>query len=299
MHLSVLGGGSKTVYLDLIRDGQTLLTDTLDMQNGRGDYDVDIAADLSGTIELSAYRFGQDGLPIRKSRVLYIRPAEQLKVAAKVDQAEYRPGKRAHLSMALTDVRGRPVRGAISLVGVDEAVFSVTDQSAGMERTFFNLEKDLLQPIYTIYPSWSPDFRPDLPADEVNRFEQALFAKTATSEAPPTRRPNRGRGPAPEWEPAVAVVGQAAARDLYSLADRPAAGGREREADGAREPDARLGGPRTLCGPHRLRIPLPDLPGAHRAHLVRCLCGLRLLWLLHADGLGDGGLRCSAEDGAA
>jgi hypothetical protein len=81
------------------------------------------------------------------------------------------------LRIALTDDRGQALGGALSLMGVDEAVYSVLDQAPGMERTFYLLEQQLLRPVYAIYP-WSPDLHTSAPAAEVDEFEQALFAKT-------------------------------------------------------------------------------------------------------------------------
>lgn len=181
VHVDILGGGPGTIYLDVIRDGQTLVTDTVEPKDGKASYALDLTPELSGALELCAYRFNADGLPVRKARVFYVRPANQLNVAAKPDKEEYRPGKPASVRFTLTDASGKPVQGALSLAAVDEAVFSVRDQSPGMERTFFTLEKELLKPVYTVYPGWSPDFRPNLPPDEVNRFEQAIFAPTSAA----------------------------------------------------------------------------------------------------------------------
>lgn len=181
LHIDLLGAGQGTIYLDVIRDGQTLVTDTVDVKDGKGSYALDLTPELSGALELCAYRFNTDGVPVRKARVFYVRPANQVKVAAKADKEEYRPGKPARVRFTLTDTNGKPVQGALSLAAVDEAVFAVRDRAPGMERTFFTLEKELLKPIYTVYPNWSPDFRPDLPREEVNRFEQAIFAPAGGS----------------------------------------------------------------------------------------------------------------------
>lgn len=190
MRLTALGDSLSTIYLDLLKDGQTVLTDTIDLRNGQGEYHLDLPAELFGTVELVAYRFGADGLPIRKSRVLYVRPAQELAIKTTLDQAEYRPGRPAKLTFALTDGQGKPAPGALSLAAVDEAVFAVLDQAPGMEKTFYLLEQELLKPVYTIYP-WSPGpARPPSDFSEVERlrFErdrnnltQALFARTASS----------------------------------------------------------------------------------------------------------------------
>ncbi|HQL55421.1 MAG TPA: alpha-2-macroglobulin family protein, partial [Phycisphaerae bacterium] len=173
----VLGGGVEPVFVDFIKDGQTLLTESVEMSGGRGEYQFDLPPDVCGTIELLAYRFGDAGLPVRKSGVIYVHPAGQLALTAALDASEYRPGGQAKLTLQITNEQGQPTPGAVSLAAVDEAVFSVLEQAPGTERTFFNLEQELLQPIYAIY-DWSPNLeRSDAP-EERNRFESALFART-------------------------------------------------------------------------------------------------------------------------
>jgi hypothetical protein len=198
VRLVALGGGSQPVFVDFLKDGQTILTETLAMADGRGEYQLDLPPDLFGTVELCAYRFHGTGLPVRKTRALYIRQARQLTIQATLDHAEYRPGGSAKLQLALTDHQGKPTPGAISLAAVDEAVFAVLDQAPGMERAFYLLEQELLRPVYAIYP-WSPDLTTSVPPAERNRFEQALFARTwqTVGGAQPIRLPQRGPGRMP------------------------------------------------------------------------------------------------------
>lgn len=191
VRLTALGGGPEPVFVDFLKDGQTILTETVPMTNGRGEYRFDLPAELFGTVELCAYRFGAEGLPVRKTRALYIRQAGDVQVQAILDQKEYRPGRKASLRLTLTDKSGRPAPGAISLVAVDEAVFSVLDQAPGMEKIFYLLEQEILQPIYAIYP-WSPDASPRLPPQQREEFEQALFVRTTAID-------NSG-GAQPSWQ---------------------------------------------------------------------------------------------------
>ena len=156
LHVLVLGYGNGPVFLDLIKDGQTMLTDLVPMAGGRGQYDFDLPPDLFGTIELSAYHYGGSGLPVRKTQVIYVRQARAVKIETTLDRQEYRPGKPAKIHFSLTDGQHRPMPGALSLAAVDEAVFSVLGQRPGMEGAFFTLEQELLKPVYAIYP-WSPD----------------------------------------------------------------------------------------------------------------------------------------------
>ena len=191
VHVLALGGGNEPLFLDVIKDGQTMLTDTVPMAKGRGEYQIDLPPQVSGTLQLCAYRFGREGLPVMQTRVIYVRPAGGLKVDARLDRPEYRPGEQAKLTLAVTDRQGKPVPGAVSLAAVDEAVYSVLGPAPGMQPIFSSLEQEILKPVYAIYP-WSPDMDVKLPADERDRFEKALFAKAGTGQQRPRRDPQAG-----------------------------------------------------------------------------------------------------------
>ena len=184
LRVLVLAGGVEPVFLDLIKDGQTVLSESIAVTQGRGERTIDLPPELFGTVVLHAYRYGMAGLPVHESRVLYIRPARALSITMTTDRPEYRPGERAALTFALVDEHGKPAPGAISLAAVDEAVFGVLDRRPGLEKTFFTLEQELLKPVYEI-EEWSPEeaeagdlVRAARPAERVG-FEQALFARTA------------------------------------------------------------------------------------------------------------------------
>jgi len=181
MNLVAMGGGVEPVFVDLLKDGQTMLTTTIEMADGRGEQQFDLPPDLFGTIKLVAYRFGRAGLPVRKTKMIFVRQARRLSIAATLDKEEYRPGVSAKLNLKLTDEDGQPVAGAISLAAVDEAVFSVLGQRPGLEETFFLLEEELLEPVYAIY-NWDPfphgDDSSAMPEDIVD-LEQAIFSRTA------------------------------------------------------------------------------------------------------------------------
>lgn len=177
MQVVALGAGSEPIFFDIVKDGQTILVHSVDLQDGRGEYAFDLPPDAFGTLQLSAYRYDGPGLPIRKSRVFYVNQAGELNITATLDRESYRPGRTARLDLRVTDENGRPAPGALSLVAVDEAVFSVRGQSAGMEQAFFTLEQELLRPVYAIY-TWTPSGFDD--GSELDRrlLEQALFART-------------------------------------------------------------------------------------------------------------------------
>ncbi len=179
MKLTAVGWYSGPVFVDLIKEGQTLLTETIEMANGQGEVAVNLPADLAGTVQVVGYRVDAKGQPQRKTRLVYVRPADEVHIAATLDpgKAAYKPGDRPTLRLKLTDKDGKPCPGAVSLAGVDEAVFSVLPQQPGMEQAFYTLEQDLMQPVYKIHP-WSPEEAGS------ERYQDALFA--AASRADPT-----------------------------------------------------------------------------------------------------------------
>jgi len=176
--LRVLGHGNEPVFVDLIKDGQTMLTDVIPVENGEAVHSLDLPAELSGTLQFCFYRYGKQGLPLRKRQVIQVRQADGLKIEPRLDRDEYRPGDKATLQLALTDRQGKPVPGAIGLSVVDEAVYSVLSTRPGMEETFFILEQELLQPVYEICRHWSPDMYSDRTSADAGRYQQALFSRT-------------------------------------------------------------------------------------------------------------------------
>ncbi|MFQ5859036.1 MAG: MG2 domain-containing protein, partial [Anaerolineae bacterium] len=53
MHLDAFViGGSRTAYLDIVKEGQTLLTNAMDVRDGKAVFDIDLTPDLFGTLEL-------------------------------------------------------------------------------------------------------------------------------------------------------------------------------------------------------------------------------------------------------
>lgn len=188
LRLTALGHGLEPIFVDFLKDGQTILTDVIEMNGSPAELAIDLPPELFGTLRLYAYRLTTDGTLRRQSRVVYVRPAGQVTVKAAFDQNEYRPGGRARLDLRLTDAGGKPAPGAVSLAAVDEAVFGVLEQKPGSERSFYTLDRDLLAPVYQRH-SWDPGTRS---SDKQARLEQAIFAATSLTDSDAAPQVQRG-----------------------------------------------------------------------------------------------------------
>jgi len=142
---------SGTVYIDVIKNRQTVLTRSLDLKDGRGHTRVSIGPDIFGTLEVHAYSILGDGEIMRDSRVVYIEPASDLNVDVSLDKDTYRPGEEARLIFKVTDRRGRGKAAALGLSIVDEAVFAIQEMRPGLLKVYFTLEKELAKPRYEVH----------------------------------------------------------------------------------------------------------------------------------------------------
>jgi len=149
-------GGSRTVYLDIVREGQTLSTRATDVQDGKAAFDVDLAPDLFGTLELHAYQVQLDGSIVRDTRIVVVNAPMDVEVAMTADKEVYQPGEVAKLAFQLSR-QGQPVQGALGISIVDESVFSVEEQDPGFARLYFLLEAELLKPRYQIKQTLEPE----------------------------------------------------------------------------------------------------------------------------------------------
>ncbi len=177
VHITALAAGANPLFLDVIKEGQTMLTTEIPIAGGHGKYELDLPLECFGVLQLCAYRLGEESLPPTQSRIIYVRQAGALKIDARLDQKEYRPGQRAELKLMITDAHGQPTPAAVSLAAVDEAVYSVLGQGPGLAPLLSAIEVRLLKPVYAIY-AWSPDFNLKAPAADRSRLEQALFARS-------------------------------------------------------------------------------------------------------------------------
>jgi len=175
---------SGTVYLDVIRNKQTILTRALDVNNGEAEASFTVSGDMVGTLELRAYKILPNEDIIRDTRVLIVTPANDLSISVEADKDTYRPGEDAVLNFTVKDARQHPILTALGVAIVDESVFALSELQPGLEKIYFTLEKELMEPKYEIHGLTPTDLvlgKP-LPVDpaaretERQRAAEMLFA---------------------------------------------------------------------------------------------------------------------------
>jgi uncharacterized protein YfaS (alpha-2-macroglobulin family) len=188
---------SGSVYVDIVKNGQTILTRDLDLQNGQSDLTLIATPEMAGTLDIDAYLFGRDAQPVADHRLAFVQPADELKIETTADAAVYKPGSDARIHFHVTNCRGEGVSAALGLQVVDEAVFALAEKQPGFAKVFFYLEQEVMKPRYEIHSlSLSNVVEPLKPSPEDQnsrkdeREEQDLAARalfSATEMANPAK----------------------------------------------------------------------------------------------------------------
>lgn len=183
IHMQILSTRRQgTVYVDVVKDGQTVLTRDLDVESGLATLDLTATPDLAGTVDLNAYQFGQNAVPVGDHRLIFVQPADDLKIETVADAPVYRPGQDARIRFRVTNGRGQGVRAALGLQVVDEAVFALAEKQPGFAKVFFYLEQEVLKPRYEIHAIGMPEVVEPVEKSEVERHDRAARALFAATE---------------------------------------------------------------------------------------------------------------------
>ncbi|MBN1675674.1 MAG: hypothetical protein JXR37_31820 [Kiritimatiellae bacterium] len=180
---------SARIFLDIVKDRRTWLMQTIQVENGTGELALDLPPDLVGTVELHAYRLLPDGNIVRDAKVIQVNRPEDLQLSATLEKATYRPGEKALLKLIVQARNGDPVQAALSLAGVDEAVFALSDLQPGLEQVYFALQDEILKPRYEIHAQvpLTPAqtlLTPEEPAPETQEASAVLFSAAQGSDGP-------------------------------------------------------------------------------------------------------------------
>ncbi len=153
---------SGSVYIDLIKSKQTILTKSVEMTLtpalsqrergiGRGSVDIHLSENDFGTLQLHAYQITSGSNIIRDTRIVYVDSADDLNIGISASKQVYLPGEEAKLDFSVTDPEGHPVLAALGIQVVDESVFALQEMQPGLEKVYFTLEKELLKPKYEVH----------------------------------------------------------------------------------------------------------------------------------------------------
>ena len=152
MEIAVLSTRQRgAAYIDLVRDGQTILTRDVDLENGRAEMSVVVSPEMSGTLMIDAYVIGRSGREAEDQRLVFVQPAEELHVETAADASSYLPGAEAEVHFHVTNQKGQGVSAALGLEVVDQAVFALAEKQPGFAKVFFYLEQELMKPHYEIH----------------------------------------------------------------------------------------------------------------------------------------------------
>ena len=175
-------------YLDVVREGQTILTRDLDLENGQARLSLTASPDMAGTLDLDAYLFGRDAQAVGDHRLVFVQPADELKIEAVADAPAYKPGAEARIRFRVSDSHGGGVQAALGLQVVDEAVFALAEKQPGFAKVFFYLEQEVMKPRYEIHSLGLPEI---VEPAESSRSEQRDRAARALFSATEVVNPNR------------------------------------------------------------------------------------------------------------
>ncbi|MBW3623590.1 MAG: type II secretion system protein GspG, partial [Armatimonadetes bacterium] len=174
-----------TVYFDVIRNGQTVLTDSAELADGRATLDLAFDNATAGTLEVHAYRLTATGQAVRDTRLLFVEPANDLKIAVGGSGGTYLPGSTAKLAFKVTDRNGAGVAAALGVNIVDESVFALQEMQPGMEKVYFLLEKAILEPRYEIHGVHADDLIAPAPGPEASDTMRQKAALALFAQVPP------------------------------------------------------------------------------------------------------------------
>lgn len=182
IHLRILATRKTgTAYVDIVKQGQTILTRDLDITNGEAELTLSAGPEMAGTVDFSVYMFGRNAQPVADHRLIFVQPADELRIETTADAAVYKPGDDARIHFRVTNSRGQGVRAALGLQIVDEAVFALAEKQPGFAKVFFYLEQEVMKPrfeIHSVGPSEIVEPGVESKEDQRDRAARAFFSAT-------------------------------------------------------------------------------------------------------------------------
>jgi hypothetical protein len=177
-----------TAYIDIVKEGQTVLTRDLDIVDGHAELSLAATPELAGTVDFNAYLFGRDARPVGDHRLVFVQPADELKIEAAADSTLYKPGGEARIRFRVTNSRGEGVHAALGLQVVDEAVFALAEKRPGFAKVFFYLEQEVMKPRYEIHSIGMPEVVEPVEHSKLEQRDRAARALFSATEMVDTNR---------------------------------------------------------------------------------------------------------------
>jgi uncharacterized protein YfaS (alpha-2-macroglobulin family) len=168
-------------FVDVVKEGQTVLTRDLDLENGQAELSLAATPEMAGTVDINAYLFGRDARPVGDHRLIFVQPADELRIETVADAPVYKPGGEAQIRFHVTNARGEGVHAALGLQVVDEAVFALAEKQPGFAKVFFYLEQEVMKPRYEIHSIGMPQIVEPAESSQIeqrDRAARALFSAT-------------------------------------------------------------------------------------------------------------------------
>jgi uncharacterized protein YfaS (alpha-2-macroglobulin family) len=168
-------------YVDIVKEGQTVLTRDLEFEDGQATLSLAVTPEMAGTVDVNAYLFGRNAQPVGDHRLIFVQPADDLKIETTSDKPVYKPAGEARISFRVTNSHGEGVHAALGLQVVDEAVFALAEKRPGFAKVFFYLEQEVMKPRYEIHSIGMPEIvepAEKSQAEQHDRAARALFSAT-------------------------------------------------------------------------------------------------------------------------
>jgi len=182
IHLKVFSTKTRgAAYIDIVKEEQTVLTRDLDLENGEAELSVTATPEMAGTVDISAYLFSRNASPVGDHRLVFVQPADELKIETVADAPVYKPGGEARIQFRVTNSRGQGVQAALGLQVVDEAVFALAEKQPGFAKVFFYLEEEVMKPRYEIHSIGMPEIVEPVEKSQAEQRDlaaRALFSAT-------------------------------------------------------------------------------------------------------------------------
>lgn len=169
----LVGDAGGRVYVDAVSGGRTLVTRSLEVEDGSANFSFDLPPAARGATQVRAWVVRADGSVARTTRPVPVRANRDLNVSLSPNRSVYRPGEPASLTVR-TSENGSAVPAAVGLDIVDESVFSVEARRAGLARAAFAFEA-ANDPTLVVY-NYSTANLTAPPNDDAERTAQAAVA---------------------------------------------------------------------------------------------------------------------------